>query len=201
MGSFIAMFPLTLTFTKLVDYVSRQQLFYVVCGFYGFLFFAVSIAMSIPDVGLDNNIPSKGRMLGWVIYISTETFASVTVCQIYLCMNASMYAGIHACAYTCVYVCLSDCPHAHVPTWHPLSNITFQRATFSGVHFFLGGPTCFHKESDHVYLAKRNRILLLFLVAPALFVLQGSPRWGGMKVDNFNGAYGSSINFSKFGVW
>eukprot|EP00668_Euglena_longa_P003477 GGOE01004070.1.p1 GENE.GGOE01004070.1~~GGOE01004070.1.p1 ORF type:complete len:500 (+),score=137.10 GGOE01004070.1:50-1501(+) len=90
MGTFAVMFPIILLYSKLVDVVSKLTLFYIVCSGYGLLFAAISVALEDPQMGLANSIPSSHRILGWVVYIGIETFASVVVPMFWSFANSTM---------------------------------------------------------------------------------------------------------------
>ncbi len=78
-ASFLFIVPLILIYSKLVDLVAKQKLFYIICIFYALLFFTISFALKHPTIGLANTVPSSGRLLGWIIYLSIESFGSLVV--------------------------------------------------------------------------------------------------------------------------
>jgi AAA family ATP:ADP antiporter len=48
-------------------------------SFYAILFLGISYFVGHPDIGLANSVLSKWRILGWVIYLSIESFGSLAV--------------------------------------------------------------------------------------------------------------------------
>jgi len=78
-ASFVFIVPLILIYSKLVDLVAKQKLFYIVCTFYALLFFVISFALRHPTIGLANTVPGADRLLGWIIYLSIESFGSLVV--------------------------------------------------------------------------------------------------------------------------
>jgi AAA family ATP:ADP antiporter len=59
--------------------ISKHSLFYIFGMFYFCLFTIISIFLSHPTIGLPNQTPSYGRLLGWISYCSIESFGSVMV--------------------------------------------------------------------------------------------------------------------------
>ena len=45
-ASFLFIVPLILIYSKLVDLVAKQKLFYIICTFYALLFFVISFALA-----------------------------------------------------------------------------------------------------------------------------------------------------------
>eukprot|EP00906_Rhabdomonas_costata_P031884 RCo044979 len=89
MLSFVVMIPLILGYSKLVDLLEKHRIFYVVCGAYGILFFFVAIALSVPGLGVDDALPaSPDRLLGWLIYVSIESFGSLCVPMFWSFVNS-----------------------------------------------------------------------------------------------------------------
>ena len=78
-ASVFIMIPLILIYSKFVDLVEKHRLFYIIFLFYAFLFSCIAYLISRPDIGLTNSVLSKWRMLGWVIYLSIESFGSLAV--------------------------------------------------------------------------------------------------------------------------
>ncbi len=79
MLSVLIIFPLVLIYSKLVDLVEKQKLFYLICGFYGFSFLIYGILLQSPTIGLANTQQDKWRLLGWFIYLTIESFGTLTV--------------------------------------------------------------------------------------------------------------------------
>ncbi len=79
MLSFAFIVPLILVYSKLVDLVEKQKLFYVLCSIYGVLFASVAFLLSQPAFSLNGpSTPSK-RLLGWCVYLAIESFGSLLV--------------------------------------------------------------------------------------------------------------------------
>lgn len=57
----------------------RHQLFYLIGTVYTCVFFGISLLLMHPTIGLDNQMPSPYRTLGWVSYCAIESFGSVMV--------------------------------------------------------------------------------------------------------------------------
>ncbi|MFA6263086.1 MAG: Npt1/Npt2 family nucleotide transporter [Candidatus Babeliales bacterium] len=77
MASVLFIIPLILVYSKLVDMVAKHKLFYVICSFYSVFFLVLSYFLAHPTIGLANTVPSKSRLLGWVIYLGIESFGSL----------------------------------------------------------------------------------------------------------------------------
>jgi len=77
MLSVVILFPLIMLYSKLVDMVEKQKLFYILCTAYASLFIVVSILLKHPTIGMANTATSPDRMLGWLIYIGIESFGSM----------------------------------------------------------------------------------------------------------------------------
>jgi ATP/ADP translocase len=59
--------------------ISKHSLFYRFGMFYFCLFTVISTLLAHPTIGLPNETPSYGRLLGWISYCSIESFGSVMV--------------------------------------------------------------------------------------------------------------------------
>lgn len=66
-------------YQKLVDLVAKYKLFYIICTAYAALFAGVAYFLSHPTIGLANTDTDPSRILGWVIYLSIESFGSIVV--------------------------------------------------------------------------------------------------------------------------
>jgi AAA family ATP:ADP antiporter len=63
-------------YSKLVDWFKKQTVFYIVCGFYGLGFIALSYMLSNPQfISQWSLIP--GNILGWASYLFIESFGSI----------------------------------------------------------------------------------------------------------------------------
>jgi len=79
MTSFAVLIPLILIYSELVDLVQRHKLFYIICGTYFVIFVGIAIGLAHPTIGLANTVTDKYRIIGWVTYLSIETFGSLVV--------------------------------------------------------------------------------------------------------------------------
>ncbi|MFH1644021.1 MAG: Npt1/Npt2 family nucleotide transporter [bacterium] len=79
MLSFLCIIPLIMIYSKLVDLFDKQKLFYFVTIFYSAFFLIIAFLLMHPAIGLGNPIASPKRILGWVIYVSIESFGSLVV--------------------------------------------------------------------------------------------------------------------------
>lgn len=77
--SFAVLVPLILLYSKLVDMVEKHKLFYIICGFYLVIFAGLTWALAHPTIGLTNATTSPDRLVGWISYLSIETFGSLVV--------------------------------------------------------------------------------------------------------------------------
>mmetsp|Transcript_2902 Transcript_2902/g.5436 ORF Transcript_2902/g.5436 Transcript_2902/m.5436 type:complete len:707 (+) Transcript_2902:117-2237(+) len=71
--------------------ISKHSLFYIFGMFYFCLFTIISIFLSHPTIGLPNQTPSYGRILGWVSYCSIESFGSVMVSLFWSFCNSNFH--------------------------------------------------------------------------------------------------------------
>ncbi|MCK4518055.1 hypothetical protein KAT92_04720 [Candidatus Babeliales bacterium] len=80
-ASFLFIIPLVLFYSKLVDLVRRDKLFYVIYPTYVLLFFLIAICISFPTHTTFSNIPlfswMPGHILGWVSYVIFESFGTL----------------------------------------------------------------------------------------------------------------------------
>ena len=88
-ASVIFIIPLVMMYAKLVDMVSKQNLFYVICGVYAVLFCGIAYALTDPSMGLANTITSPYRILGWTIYLGIESFGSIVVSMFWSFVNST----------------------------------------------------------------------------------------------------------------
>lgn len=79
MASVLIMIPLILIYSKIVDLVEKHKLFYLMFCFYSSLFLLIAYFVAHPSIGLANSVLNKWRILGWVIYLSIESFGSLAV--------------------------------------------------------------------------------------------------------------------------
>lgn len=68
-------------YNRLLDLpnLERHRLFYMFGSFYFVLFASIAVLLTHSTIGLPNQVPSYGRVLGWVSYCGIESFGSVMV--------------------------------------------------------------------------------------------------------------------------
>lgn len=76
---FLFIVPLILIYSKLVDLVAKQKLFYIVSAAYIVLFIMFAIMLNNPTIGLANGDTNPWRLIGWAMYLSIETFGSLMI--------------------------------------------------------------------------------------------------------------------------
>ena len=79
MLSLVVIFPLVIIYSKLVDMLSRQKLFYVMSAIYSVATLIIAYFMFDPQIGLDNLHASPDRYIGWIWYVFVESFGSLLV--------------------------------------------------------------------------------------------------------------------------
>lgn len=77
--SFFFIIPAVFLYSKLVDLVEKQKLFYILIGIYATLFAAVTFLLGHSTIGLVNTVPAWNRWFGWIIYLGVESFGSMLV--------------------------------------------------------------------------------------------------------------------------
>ncbi len=77
MISLAIFFPVVLIYAKLVDMFSKRNLIYVVLGFYGVLGLVFVALLNHPTIGLQNQVTSPYRLVGWFFYVYAETYISL----------------------------------------------------------------------------------------------------------------------------
>ena len=93
MLSFVAVALLILVYSKLVDMYKKHQLFYIICGFYGIIFLSIAYLLTDPTIGVANTVASPSRILGWLIYLSVESFGSLTIPLFWSFVNSNTDAA------------------------------------------------------------------------------------------------------------
>lgn len=79
MLSLLVVFPLVIIYSKLVEWLPRQTLFYVLSLAYGIATLIISYFMFDPNIGLANLHADPSRILGWVWYVFVESFGSLVI--------------------------------------------------------------------------------------------------------------------------
>ncbi len=70
----VFVFILAAVYSKLIDIFHRQTLFYVIGAVYSLIFLSIAYLLMIPEIGLSNPHLSPWRLIGWVSYLSIESF-------------------------------------------------------------------------------------------------------------------------------
>jgi AAA family ATP:ADP antiporter len=74
----------------LTSLVSKPILFYIVSGFYGITFMIIAALLSDSDIGLENKNKSPQRLLGWIAYVTIESYGSLMVALFWSFTNSIM---------------------------------------------------------------------------------------------------------------
>jgi AAA family ATP:ADP antiporter len=91
MTSVVVVLVVVSIYNRLLDSsIQRHYLFYVFGMFYLFVFFAIALALQHATLGLANERPSPGRILGWISYCAIESYGSVMVSLFWSFTNSNM---------------------------------------------------------------------------------------------------------------
>lgn len=92
MISLLVIIPLVLGYSKLVDMVEKQTLFYIICFTYAAAFLGIGFFYQFPGYALNafpfNAVP--GSFLGWFSYITIESFGSMAVALFWSFVNSTL---------------------------------------------------------------------------------------------------------------
>lgn len=75
---------------KLLDIYPKHHLFYMMGGVYGILFGLMGLLLMHPTLGLANTTPDPTRWLGWLSYVTIESFGSMVVQCYWALVNSSV---------------------------------------------------------------------------------------------------------------
>lgn len=89
-ASLIAVFVLVVIYNKMLDIMPKHQLFYAMGAIYGVLFTVMGLLLMHPTIGLANTKADQSRWLGWVSYVTIETFGSMVVQCYWALVNSSV---------------------------------------------------------------------------------------------------------------
>ena len=78
MLSFLFVIPLVLIYSKLIDLVCKEKLFYVIYSAYVAVFLFIAFAVAY-DISLPFSSFVPGKSLGWVSYVIFESFIALTL--------------------------------------------------------------------------------------------------------------------------
>jgi ATP:ADP antiporter, AAA family len=75
---------------KLLDIYPKHELFYMMGLFYGLAFGAMGLLLLHPTIGLPNTQADPQRFLGWLSYVTIESFGSMVVQCYWALVNSSV---------------------------------------------------------------------------------------------------------------
>lgn len=91
-ASLFVVFGLVIVYNKLLDMLPKHQLFYMMGAAYGVIFTIIGLLLMHPTIGLANTNADPSRWLGWVSYVTIESFGSMVVQSYWALVNASVDA-------------------------------------------------------------------------------------------------------------
>lgn len=74
----------------MLDLYPKHQLFYMMGGTYGLLFGVMGLLLLHPTIGLSNTKADPTRILGWLSYVTIESFGSMVVQCYWALVNSSV---------------------------------------------------------------------------------------------------------------
>lgn len=89
-ASLFVVFGLVVMYNKLLDIYPKHHLFYMMGCAYGLIFGIISLLLMHPTIGLANTEADPSRLLGWVSYVTIESFGSMVVQCYWALVNASV---------------------------------------------------------------------------------------------------------------
>ena len=89
-ASLFVVFGLVIIYNKLLDMFPKHQVFYMMGIFYGVLFTLIGLLLMHPTIGLSNTNSNPSRFLGWLSYVSIESFGSMVVQCFWALVNSSV---------------------------------------------------------------------------------------------------------------
>ena len=89
-ASLFVVFALVIVYNKLLDLLPKHQLFYLMGGAYGAIFTIMGLLLMHPTIGLPNTEANPTRILGWLSYVTIESFGSMVVQCYWALVNASV---------------------------------------------------------------------------------------------------------------
>jgi len=79
LASLVCMMVLVMVYSKLVDWLEKHTLIYLLAALYAIGFLIITGLLLHPVIGINNTSPDKGRLLGWAIYLVIESYGSLIV--------------------------------------------------------------------------------------------------------------------------
>jgi AAA family ATP:ADP antiporter len=89
-ASLFVVFALVIVYNKLLDVYPKHHLFYMMGCAYGVIFAVIALALMHPTIGLANTQADPSRLLGWISYVTIESFGSMVVQCYWALVNASV---------------------------------------------------------------------------------------------------------------
>ena len=89
-ASLVVVFSLVVVYNELLDRYPIHELFYYMGICYGVLFGVISLLLMHPEIGLPNESADPSRLLGWISYVSIESFGSMLVQCFWALVNATV---------------------------------------------------------------------------------------------------------------
>lgn len=89
-ASLVVVFILVVVYNKLLDQYPIHELFCYMGICYGVLFGVISLLLMHPEIGLPNEVADPSRLLGWISYVSIESFGSMLVQCFWALVNATV---------------------------------------------------------------------------------------------------------------
>lgn len=89
-GSLICLVFVLMFYAKLVDWLEKYRLVYVLSAVFGVFFAVIAFLTMHPTIGLANTVTSKYRLFGWVAYIGIECLGSLMPALFWAFVNSSM---------------------------------------------------------------------------------------------------------------
>ncbi len=77
--SLILLFPVVMVYGKLVEKFKKDQLFYILTGFYSLAMGLWALFFMHPTLGLANTVADTWRISGWLWYVFVESFGSLVI--------------------------------------------------------------------------------------------------------------------------
>lgn len=77
--SLLAVGPLVMLYSKLLDVFHRHYVFYILVFVYAALALVFAWGFAHPEIGLPNAVASSSRLIGWAWYVYVESFGSLVV--------------------------------------------------------------------------------------------------------------------------
>ena len=104
-GTLIVIVPIVLLVNKLVDEVEREKLFWIFCGAYAFFFAGIGYLYNNGTPLITSSLPMlPGNALGWLSFITIETFGGVIVALFWSYANSTTNTALSKRGYPLIYI-------------------------------------------------------------------------------------------------